>query len=200
MSARDDIFSAIRERRANTAPRPPSYRAPVPANFIEGFAKRAQLASAEVRLLASEADVPNAVAEILRARNRPAVVHVPPSALQLPWDSAPKLTLEDSPPDPEDAAVAIAPFGIAETGTLAYLSAANSPASWHFRAEFEIAVLRAQNILPRMEDVLGAIKRAGSLPSTVNFVTGPSRTGDIEQTLELGAHGPKALSILIVPG
>jgi L-lactate dehydrogenase complex protein LldG len=48
-----------------------------------------------------------------------------------------------------------------------------------------------------MEDVFAQVKSGGH-PSTLNFVTGPSRTGDIEQTLELGAHGPKALAILIV--
>ena len=49
-----------------------------------------------------------------------------------------------------------------------------------------------------MENALARIKAKGALPHTINFVTGPSRTGDIEQTLELGAHGPKALAILIV--
>jgi L-lactate dehydrogenase complex protein LldG len=48
-----------------------------------------------------------------------------------------------------------------------------------------------------VEEVVARLK-AVRLPSTLNFVTGPSRTGDIEQTLELGAHGPKALAILIV--
>jgi L-lactate dehydrogenase complex protein LldG len=58
-------------------------------------------------------------------------------------------------------------------------------------------VLRAADILPNMENVLARIKARG-LPHTINFVSGPSRTGDIEQTLELGAHGPKALAILII--
>ena len=41
-------------------------------------------------------------------------------------------------------------------------------------------------------------RRRAALPSTINLVTGPSRTGDIEQTMELGAHGPKALAVLVV--
>ncbi len=68
-----------------------------------------------------------------------------------------------------------------------------SPASWHFRPGFEIAILRAADIVAHLEDV-----KLGTLPATVNLITGPSRTGDIEQTLELGAHGPKALAVLIV--
>ena len=197
MSTRDDILSTIRARRAKRVAAPPVYCAPTPANLVEAFAEGARRANAEVRFIDSEAEAPQAIAELLRDRNLPAIVHVPPNASALPWASAPGLTLEHSAPGPDDASVAVAPFGIAETGTLAYLSRADSPPPWHFRAGFEIAVVRAETILPRMEDVLARVKTKG-LPSTLNFVTGPSRTGDIEQTLELGAHGPKALAILIV--
>jgi L-lactate dehydrogenase complex protein LldG len=197
MSARSDILSAIRTQQAMSVPAPPEYRAPTPADLVQAFADRAQLASAEVRFIDSETDVPETIADLLRARNLPAVVHVPPSCTSLPWHTAHGLTIDVALPGPDDAAVAIAPFGIAETGTLAYPSQENSPASWHFRACFEIAILRADAILPHIETVIGCV-RASGLPSTINFVTGPSRTGDIEQTLELGAHGPKALTILIV--
>jgi L-lactate dehydrogenase complex protein LldG len=199
MSARDDILSAIRAERRKGAPVPPPYSAPVISDAVTAFVERAQRANAEVRFLDSDAEIPHAVADLLRARNLPAIVHVPPNASELPWELAPGLTLERSTPSGDDAAIAVAPFGIAETGTLAYPSAADAPASWHFRAGFEIAVIRASTILPHMEDVIGQLK-ANELPSTLNFVTGPSRTGDIEQTLELGAHGPKALAILIVRG
>ncbi|MFL5239817.1 MAG: lactate utilization protein C [Rhizomicrobium sp.] len=197
MSARNDVLSAIRARQVKSAPVPPEYHAPTPADLVQAFADRAQLANAEVHFIDSEADVPEKSADLLRARNLPAVLHVPPSCTSLPWHTTPGLTLDVASPGPDDAAVAIAPFGVAETGTLAYPSRADSPASWHFCAGFEIAVLRADAILPHIEEVIACLKADG-LPSTINFVTGPSRTGDIEQTLELGAHGPKALTILIV--
>jgi L-lactate dehydrogenase complex protein LldG len=200
MSARDEIFAAIRARRTIEAPRPSPLAARAIGDLPQAFAAAAALANAEVRFLATEDEVSDAVADLLRGRNLPAVVHVPPGSFRLPWQTGGNLTIETTVPGPEDATVALAPFGIAETGTLAYPSSSEAPASWHFRAGFEIAVVRADAILPDMENVLSAIARAGDLPSTVNFVTGPSRTGDIEQTLELGAHGPKALAILIVTG
>jgi L-lactate dehydrogenase complex protein LldG len=199
MSARDDILTAIRTRPYKSAPLPQIYPAPLPAHLMDSFAQRATLANAEVHLIDNDGDVPEAVAGLLRARNLPARVHVPPNAVGLPWEAAPGLTLERTAPGPDDAAIAIAPFGIAETGTLAYVARPEAPASWHFRAGLEIAVVHARNILPHIEDVIARSKPVG-LPSTLNFVTGPSRTGDIEQTLELGAHGPKALAILIVTG
>ncbi|HUJ48192.1 MAG TPA: LUD domain-containing protein [Rhizomicrobium sp.] len=198
MSARDDILSAIRERKLRSAPKPSLYRAPVQHDLVADFARHAQFAHAEVRVLKSEADVPAAIADLLRSKNLPAVIHLPPNAPELAWSSAPGLSLERAPPGPEDAALAIAPVAIAETGTVVFPSRTDAPASWHFRAGFEIAIVRAENIVPHMEVALARLKREGNLPSTVNFVTGPSRTGDIEQTLELGAHGPKNLAILVV--
>jgi L-lactate dehydrogenase complex protein LldG len=191
MSAREAILSAIRDRRLREARRPPAYIAPLPqGDLIACFADEARAEHAEIRILDSEADIPEAVAGILRARNLPAIIHVP--------DGAPcgSLTVDASAPGPDDAALARADFAIAETGTLAYLAAPGAPASWHFRAGLEIAIVKADAIVPHLENVLARVR--GRLPHTLNLVTGPSRTGDIEQTLELGAHGPKALVVLIV--
>jgi L-lactate dehydrogenase complex protein LldG len=201
MSARDDILNAIRSQRVKSSQRPAQYRPPAPpADLVGEFTQRAEAVNAEVRLIDGTADIPAAIADLLRAKNLPAVIHLPPDAAlaNLNWESAPGLTLTRQAPGPDDTALAFAPFGIAETGTLTYPAGNAQPASWHFRAGFEIAVLRAADILPHMENALGHIKLAGALPHTINFVSGPSRTGDIEQTLELGAHGPKSLAVLIV--
>jgi L-lactate dehydrogenase complex protein LldG len=199
MNAREDILAAIRMRRTGVQPRPPRYRVPTDADdLLRRFAERAIAESAEVRVIDSMADVPAAVADLLRARNLAASVHIPLNSQMdaLPWSVA----VERVPPGPNDAAIAVVPFAIAETGTLVYPSTSDQPASWHFRPGLEIAVVPARNILPQLEDVLARLRKNTIAPHTINLVTGPSRTGDIEQTLELGAHGPKALSILIVRG
>lgn len=199
LTARDDILAAIRNRRVKSAPRPALYRAPaVDGDLAEQFAARARAIYAEVQILDSESDIAGAIASILRDKNLPARIHVPPaSALTAHTGNLETLT---TPPGPDDAALALVPFGIAETGTLVNAAGEGAPASWHFRAGLEIAVVHARDILPHMENVLAKLKQRGDLPNTINFVSGPSRTGDIEQTMELGAHGPKALAILIVRG
>ncbi|HLY06701.1 MAG TPA: LUD domain-containing protein [Rhizomicrobium sp.] len=203
MSAREGILAAIRARRlAQPEAHPPRWQQPLPANsLVEHFADRAGAAAAEVKHVASLEEIAGAVAEVLRARNLPAVVHLPsdPTLAGFNWSTAPGLTLRQAPPGPDDATLAIAPFAIAETGTLVYAASGQRPASWHFRAGLEIAVIAADCIQPDLESALGRIRAEGALPSTINLVTGPSRTGDIEQTLELGAHGPKELIVLIVP-
>jgi len=195
MSARDDILSAIRAQRVRSTVRPAAYVPPASAaDLIATFAERAVAANADVRMLNNAGEIPSAIADLLRGKNLPAEIHIAPDAQAMEVGA---LAIRRTPPGPDDAALTTAPFGIAETGTLAYSAAAENPASWHFRPGFEIAVLKASDIVPHMETVVARAKAKG-LPHTLNFVTGPSRTGDIEQTLELGAHGPKALAILIV--
>ncbi|MEJ1969299.1 MAG: LUD domain-containing protein [Rhizomicrobium sp.] len=194
MSGRDDILASIRSRRLVQAPKPAIYRAPkTEGDLAESFAKKLSAHYADVRRLASMADVPAAIADILRGKNMALEVHIAPdSALAL---DLPGIDVLNTPPGQNAAAVTAAPFAIAETGTLAYPSAPGRPASWHFRPVLEIALLRESDILPELEDVLA---RLAPFPSTLNLVSGPSRTGDIEQTMELGAHGPKALAVLVV--
>jgi L-lactate dehydrogenase complex protein LldG len=201
MKARATILESIRARRIKTATRPPTYhRASSADDPVTQFVAQATRAAADVRHLSRMRDVPAAIADALRARNMKAAVHFPEASgalKDLAWDMAPGLARQHTPPGPDDAAVSLAPYGIAETGTLAFVSRWNAPASWHFRPGLEIAVIRASDIVADFESVTAREKQDG-WPSTLNLVTGPSRTGDIEQTLELGAHGPKALVVLVV--
>jgi L-lactate dehydrogenase complex protein LldG len=202
MSAREDILSAIRAGRSGDVPKPAPYHVAPPGDDLTAhFADRARAAAAQVGILAGAQEIPAAIADVLRARNLPAIVHLPPDPAldDLAWNNAPGLTPVHNAPGPDDAAVSFASFAIAETGTLVYAASAARPASWHFRPGLEIALVTTDSIKADLEQVLARMKQRGALPSTINLVTGPSRTGDIEQTLELGAHGPKELVIFIVP-
>jgi len=195
MNARDEILRRVRGRKAAALPRPLRYVRVLEGDLTERFLARARAADATVEVLSSMAEVADAVSALLRTRNMAASIHLPPDgALQgLNWGA---LQVLQTPPGPEDAAVSFAPLGLSETGTLVFPAGAARPASWHFRPGFEIAVLRVSDIVPDFETALARLRSAW--PHTINLVTGPSRTADIEQTLELGAHGPKALAILLV--
>jgi L-lactate dehydrogenase complex protein LldG len=94
--------------------------------------------------------------------------------------------------------------GIAETGTLMMVSGPETPSTMNFLPDTEIVVVRDGQIVAGYEDAWDRLrarqKERGEegLPRTVNFVTGPSRTGDIEQRLVLGAHGPRRLHLVLV--
>jgi L-lactate dehydrogenase complex protein LldG len=88
---------------------------------------------------------------------------------------------------------------IAETGTLAMASGPDSPASMNLLPETHVAIVPASRIVPHMEDVFALVRdELGQLPRAFNFISGPSRTADIEQTIVLGAHGPYRVHIIIL--
>ena len=91
-----------------------------------------------------------------------------------------------------------AAFGVAETGTLAFLSGPENPVTLTFAGDHHFVALRERDVLLNFEDVWAAMRRAKLDPRTVNFVTGPSRSADIEQSMQLGAHGPVAVQIYLV--
>jgi len=88
---------------------------------------------------------------------------------------------------------------IAETGSMVVLSGADTPTAHVLLPDTHVAVVRADRIVGAMEDALALIRReCAALPRAVNIISGPSRTGDIEQTIVLGAHGPYRVHILVV--
>ena len=89
--------------------------------------------------------------------------------------------------------------GIAETGTMMLPSAPERPVTLNLLAETEIAVLHASRIVGAYEEAWDLLRtEVGAMPRNVMLVTGPSRSADIEQTLELGAHGPRRLHVVLV--
>ena len=120
----------------------------------------------------------------------------------MPWKGQKNLELKTGPSDGSDeTGISHAFGGIAETGTLVMTSGADNPTTLNFLPENHIVVLEAASISGDLETVMVSIRKAygkGVMPRTVNFITGPSRSGDIEQTILLGAHGPRALHILVV--
>ena len=89
--------------------------------------------------------------------------------------------------------------GIAESGTLVLLSGPHRPTTLNFLPGDHLVVLAAERVLPAMEEVWTRLRAmGGELPRTVNLITGPSRTADVEQTMQEGAHGPRRLHLLLI--
>jgi L-lactate dehydrogenase complex protein LldG len=168
------------------------------------FRDMAERVSASVERLASPGDVPAAIAEYLRGHNLPMQVRTgaDPMVDDLPWARAPHLERLIGASDGRDAvAVSHAMGGVAESGTLVLVSGPDNPTTLNFLPDTHIVLVSADDIAGDYEAVWARIRErygAGAAPRTINLVTGPSRSADIEQTLILGAHGPRALHIMIV--
>ncbi len=121
-------------------------------------------------------------------------------ALLRPLDWPREFVVEQRVPRGDDAiGLTSALCGIAETGTLMLTSAAGRPTSLNFLPDYHIVVLRRAQLVPRMEDAWDLLRESiDSMPRTVNFISGPSKTADVEQTVEYGAHGPRCLHVILV--
>ena len=90
---------------------------------------------------------------------------------------------------------------MAETGTLMMCSSPDTPAAVSLLPETHIAVVPREHIVADMEAAFAVARETlDPWPRAVNFVSGPSRTADIEQTIVLGAHGPYRVHLVIVGG
>ncbi len=97
-----------------------------------------------------------------------------------------------------DAGVTSADYGVAESGTLALLAAPGQGRAVSLLPPLHVAVLDAGDVVHELAGLFERVEAAGSPPSALTFITGPSRTGDIEQTLTIGVHGPGDLHLIVI--
>ena len=221
MSARDTVLGKIRrslgvtgeEPRRNATVDDRLARAPKgiipargqgsPAEQVALFVKMAERAAASVTRVADESAIPAAVADYLRAHNLPAALRLGDDPLLngLVW-SRTSIEVKHGASDGTDAVgLSHAAAGVAESGTLILASGRDNPTTINFLPETHLVVLKATDVVGDYEAIWPGIRARygkGAMPRTVNWVTGPSRSGDIEQTILHGAHGPRRLHIVLV--
>ena len=170
------------------------------------FCAEAEAVHATVKKVRGPDAVPAAITSYLRAKNLPADIRMGADSRlrQMPWERQKALTVRSGASDGDDlTGVSHAYAAIAETGTVVLHSGADNPTTVNFLPEHHIVVVAARDIVGDLETALGKIRRKfgrGEMPRTLNMITGPSRSGDIEQKLLLGAHGPRSLHLIVVEG
>jgi L-lactate dehydrogenase complex protein LldG len=219
--ARDAILQRIRanQRRpaakssgqaeidAYLAQHPAGPRPKLPADLVPHFRQMAERMASTVEEVATIADAPAAAVNYLLGLGLAPRAVVWPAIAQLPWAAA-GLEVEARAPrrDESHGADLVGITGsfcaLAETGTLVLLSGRDTPASAHLLPETHIALVSSARIVADMEQAFALLRAepggTAALPRAINMVSGPSRTGDIEQTIVLGAHGPYRVHIIVV--
>jgi L-lactate dehydrogenase complex protein LldG len=213
MNARERILGRIRaaQTRAQSgmptaaiadhlAQHPRGPQPPVPDDLVARFRERALKLSSDVLETADRSEVPTLLARYLNERKLPGRGACWPSLAGLPWNTA-GLEMQPRPARDDDPVGVTGAFcAIAETGTLMLLSGAETPATTSLLPETHVAIVDPRRIVATMEDAWDLLrKERRQPPRAVNFVSGPSRTADIEQTVTLGAHGPYRVLLIIVP-
>ena len=195
--SRSMILARLRAA-SHPAPAPAAPYRPAPTDLADSFVTRLQGVFGTSERLGSRLDIPAAVSRYLTANILPFEAAIATEFADLDWKIAGISPL----PSPGKASVSAAVFraeaASAETATL-LLSSRDPHGPWpNLLADTCIAVLAQAAISPTFEDAI--TRRAGNrLPRSLHAVTGPSRTGDIEQTLELGAHGAVRVHVLLLP-
>jgi L-lactate dehydrogenase complex protein LldG len=201
------IRAGIVEERLDRAPKGvvPARGQLDAAGKLALFIEKAEGVQATIAKVPKAADVPVEVARYLREGNLPAAIRMGSDArlAEMPWKETALDVTSGRSRGLDLSAISHAEAAIAETGTLALVSGPEHPTTLNFLPDNHIVVLRAGDLVGDLEAIWSKIRKRhgkGTMPRTVNFITGPSRSGDIEQTILLGAHGPRALHIVVVEG
>ena len=96
-----------------------------------------------------------------------------------------------------DAGISTAQAAIAETGTLVLDSTRERHRLVSLVPPAHIAIINASSICATLSDALALLRNEKEISPAVTFITGPSRTADIELTLTIGVHGPQQLFVII---
>ncbi|MBS0244632.1 MAG: lactate utilization protein, partial [Proteobacteria bacterium] len=168
------------------------------------FAAQLRAGNATVVEVAEEAAVPGAIATYLRSQNLPLVLRSGSDSwlAGLDWKREPSVEIVSGRAQPSDeVGLSHAVAGVAETGTLVLASGQVNPVTITFLPETSVVVLKAEDLVGPYEDAfdrLRAVRGRGSMPRTLNLVSGPSRTADVGGRLVTGAHGPRRLCVIVV--
>lgn len=201
----NDRQAAVAARLKTHVPNliPARARQPQPA-LIKLFRAYLEGQSATVEELPDSAELPTRIAAYLRGKNLALTVRLGEDPLwqTLPWGKEPALERTQGRAAGSDSAgLSHALAGVAETGTLIFTSGADNPTTINYLPETHMVVVAASDIVGAYEDMWTKIRTTfgeGQMPRAVNFISGPSRTADIEQQLVMGAHGPRRLHVMIV--
>jgi len=214
MNARENILGRIRAAHGKAPTASPRERAAVASHIgarvlsprpsldwepAARFRERVLALSSTFEEIGAIEEAPRAVARYLHGQGLPLNAVCWSEFSGLPWREA-GLVVEARAACGDDlVGITSAYCAIAETGTLMLLSGSRTPATTSLLPETHIALVAARRIVRTMEEAWALMRAEHGLPPrAVNFVSGPSRTADIEQTLTLGAHGPYRVHVVLV--
>jgi L-lactate dehydrogenase complex protein LldG len=212
--ARDAILDAVRAAAAERRARGSAEAAPVgyirparasgdPAALLARFRDMALFAGAGVTVVASRSAAPAAISAFLSREALGDRLALSPERWisELPWRDSPRLIARRGAPAPGDrVSVTGVVAAVAETGTLLVRSGPDIANALHLLPEVHIAIVPEGAVVGSYEDALARLRALGDLPRAATFVTGPSRTADIEKTPQIGVHGPRRLHIVVIDG
>ncbi len=216
MTSREDILGRVRQQlgrneangdiaRRNIddwlAARHEGPRPNLSGDLLARFKEKSEALSTTVDIVAKWSEVPSAVGRYLTGNGLSMRAVGWPLVSGHEWAQASIAFEGRGAVDADLVGITGCYCAVAETGTLMLLSGSHTPASVSLLPETHVAVVAASRIVVGMEEAWNLVRsELGVMPRAINFISGPSRTGDIEQTIVLGAHGPYRVHVIVVLG
>ncbi len=186
----EDIDEAYQRLATHVLPKPKRYLVPAFKTALEAL-------SGQVTIIKDIQEVVVVVLDALKKHNTHSLLMADmPLCRSLVWPEVIKPLCRRAQ-DGDKVALSEAYAGVAETGSIVLHSSPDMPASHNFLVDEQFIILPASKIKAHLEQVWQTLDRQ-RMPRTVNILTGPSRTGDVEQTIQIGAHGPLRFHVFIL--
>lgn len=202
-SSRQAILANVRKalgREAHLAIEPHPYKDRIAlseANVdpCQCFIARLKITGVTLETLADITLVPAAVAAFCTRHQLNGPLAIAPALASLAWQQTGQPTDIGTAQSHHRVGVAQAFAGIAATGSLVMLANADNPAGLNFLPEFHLVVLHRSRLLDQLDQLWPLLHNPAQ---AVHLITGPSSTADIGGQLLYGAHGPRAVHILLI--
>jgi L-lactate dehydrogenase complex protein LldG len=216
--ARERIMQSIRAHLAESASSRPHHSPPPPISGepagsviaalspVEMFSERLESVGGHCVVARDEHDAARALANIIAALQdaglgkRIALSDAPIAAALTKSITGAEITVGPSAADlfNYDVGITTAQAGIAETGTLVLEAEKERHRLVSLLPPVHIALVKSSDIYLTIGEALQRLSDAEQMSRAITFITGPSRTADIELTLTVGVHGPKELYVIVL--
>ncbi len=197
--ARENILKRVRASQiAGQAHSLPELIRPlINADHIVQFREKLELGGGSLSRVKDHAAAAALIIDFLIEKQLPMQLRLAPALQHMQWDDRVEVSYGKS--NGNDLVSATPAFcAIAETGSVILLSGSDSPTSLNFLPDFHFVIVESSQLVPHIEDAWVKLRQNKAVPRTINMITGPSKTADVEQTLQIGAHGPRQLKVIFI--
>ena len=198
-SARENILQKIRGIRGETqsSALPELLRPAINSDHVAQFKEKLELGGGSLHQVKDYSAAASLITDFLVEKKLPMRLRLAPALKQMQWVDQIEVSYGKSDGD-DLVSVTPAFCAIAETGSVILLSGAESPTTLNFLPDYHFVIVETSQLVAHIEDGWAKLRQQNSIPRTINMITGPSKTADVEQTLQIGAHGPRQLRVIFV--
>ena len=199
-TARERILSRVRATTVSSTKRAnivDYIRPAINPDHLAQFKEKLELGGGSLSRVANYAEAASLITDFLIKQELPKQLRLAPALQNMKWDNRVEVSYGKSAGD-DLVSVTPAFCAIAETGSVVLLSSPDSPTSLNYLPDVHFVIVEASQLLPHIEDVWTKLRQQPGIPRAINIITGPSKTADVEQTLQIGAHGPRQLRVILI--